>query len=248
MSAADIFGGAAGVYTYYRAECQVTHQLCGGIPKDPTMIRAWLSARLDMKDRALDELCQQTEAEMLEASGVRPSSEELLDELVANSKGNGFKSVDGELVFEGRCVKGGLKEFWNIAFPGVAWPGKPAGIRKGLKSFSEERIFVEELFIPLGVTKPDIEGEQRVKHVQTPQGKRSTIGIVDLVLKPRLCFTVSVLDDFLGQDEWGRIWAVGEHIGFGADRARSDGVFSLERWERVEDVKPVKPVRRRKAS
>lgn len=235
MAAIDLFGKGAKSesFTRYRVELQVHDKLIGGIPKDPDTIRKWLSARLEMGDRELIELARETAEQMQADSGERPSAEVLLDAVAAEAaQGNGFKTVDGSLVYEGRCMKSAIKEACNVAYPGTAWPGKPAGIKKGLMRYLAERVFVEDLYIPLGVTDPS-GTEQRIKHIMTPQGPRSAINVVDYVEKPRLSFTVAALDDFLPNEAWLRIWQCAEEIGIGADRARSDGRFELTGWDRI---------------
>lgn len=93
-------------FTLYRAELQVRGYIVGGVPKDKETIKAWLKARLEMDDRALVELTEQTAAQMQEETGVRPGADQLLDEVSAQyAKGNGFKRIEGQLVYEGRCAK-----------------------------------------------------------------------------------------------------------------------------------------------
>jgi hypothetical protein len=242
MAATDVFSGVPGVYTRYAVEIQVREWLIGGTPKDPDTIRKWLRARLEMDDRAIielaNEVAQQMTAERVEKAKEgedpgRPSAEEILEATARQFEGgNGFKTIDGQLVYEGRCMKAALKEAANVAYPGTTWPGKPQGIKKGLMRYLAERVFVEEQQIPLGVTQPS-GTEQRIKHVMTPEGPRSAINVVDYVEKPTLSFTVRVLDDFLPQQAWARIWENAENIGIGADRARSDGKFDLLRWDRI---------------
>ena len=242
MSAAGIFAKVEGKWIIYDVEIQVHDRLIGGIPKDPDTIRKWLTARLEVDDRAIIELADEIAAQMAGDEGERPSADDLMTEVARQFEGgNGFKSVDGQLVYEGRCMKAALKEAMNVAYPGTKFPGKSAlgvtekgadVVKKGLLRVGAERIFVEPLYIPLGVSEPS-GTEQRIKHIVTPQGPRSAINVVDYVEKPKLTFTVQVLDDFLPQDAWGRIWMLLEQIGIGADRARSDGKFELLRWERA---------------
>ena len=280
MSAQDIFK-TSNAYAHYAVELQVRSKLIGGIPKDPDTIKKWLQSRLDMDDRAVVELAEETAAQMqaknddagdairkeIATIQTRLDSEEWLaaeaamaleqrrdrltgeldrigklnlqDVLTETARqfegGNGFKTVNGNLVYEGRCMKSALKESANIAYPGSDFPGKsafPKQFRKGLLAAFVERVFVVDEYIPLGVAIPS-GTEQRIKHVMTPQGPRSAINVVDYVDKPRLQFTVRVFQDFLPQEVWGRIWQAAEEVGIGADRARSDGRFDLTRWERV---------------
>ncbi len=231
MGAADIFGTDR--FVRYQAELQVRERLTGGVPKDPETIKKWLKSRLEMEDRALIELATETHAAMVGEDGERPTTDELLDALSGQVEaGNGFKRMDGQLVYEGRCLKAGLKEAANVAYPGTNFPGKPKDVRKGLMRYLAERVFVEEDGIPLGVDAPTLT-EQRVKHIMTPQGPRSAINVVDIVEKPRLTATIAVLDDCLPAEVWGSIWVALEEIGIGADRARSDGKFDLVRWDRL---------------
>lgn len=234
MSAANIFPGA-GIFTRYAVELQVVNRLTGGVPKDPDVIKGWLKTRLEMEDAALIELAQET-YEQVRTDDREPSTDELADAITGEyASGNGFKRINGELVYEGRCMKAAFKEAANIAYPGTDFPGKAAigkAFRKGLMNTLTERVFVVEEFIPLGVDVPTVT-EQRVKHVRTPQGPRSAIGVVDFVEKPLLRFHVDVLDDFVKDEVWGRLWQALEQNGIGADRARGDGVCELIRWERV---------------
>jgi hypothetical protein len=232
MSATDIFKDTK-TWTAYRATIQVRGVLVGGVPLDPSTIKAWLKARLEMGDRELVELAEQTAAELGDQLGDRPSADQILEAVAArHTTGNGFKKVNGVLVYEGRCLKSGIKEAANVAYPGVQWPGKPAGMKKGLMRFLAERVFVVDDFISLAVAEPT-RTEERIKHVMTPQGPRSAINVVDVVEKPQLEATIRVLDDCLSQEVWGRIWLALEEIGLGADRARSDGRFDLIDWKKL---------------
>lgn len=236
MSARSVFAKSApdDEFTRYRVELQVADKLIGGVPKDPDTIRKWIESRVAQgADLALQQTIEDTVAAMTAESGESPAPRDVLDAVAREIEGgNGFKTVNGQLVYEGRCMKSALKEACNVAYPGTTWPGKPQGIRKGLMRFLAERVFVDDLYIPLGVSEPS-GTEQRIKHIITAQGPRSAINVVDYVTKPALTFTVSVLDDFLPAAAWARIWQCAEEIGIGADRARSDGKFELLAWDRV---------------
>lgn len=245
MAASDIFGSAATKNEVrYRAVLQFRHLLVGGIPSDRSVIEGWIRSRMDLGDAAIQELVAQTIAERGEVLTPDDAIGVVMASDLAPSV-NGFKRhpESGELCIEGRIVKSALKEWSNSAYPGVKFPGKTAieGLRKGLKAYVEEAVNVEDILIPLGVTKP-ARIEERVKHVMTPQGPRSTINRVEVVERPRISFTMRVRDDFIPSDAWARIWTVGEGIGLGSDRARSDGTFELMEWELI------KPLRASKAS
>lgn len=237
MSALNIFGGDD-QFTTYRVELRCIDKLVGGIPSSPSVIKNWLKSRMELGDRDLQELVDKTLNERF--TNRQPTADELAEALLTSEAApsvNGFKRHPdtGELVFEGRCMKAALKEFMNSAYPGTEWPGKTQvakGFRKGLMSAGAERVFVGEIYIGLGVKEPTAV-EERIKHVMTAQGPRSSINRVEYIQEPDLAFTLLVRDDFLPQEAWKRIWQTGERIGVGADRGRSDGRFELTRWERI---------------
>ncbi|MET8985903.1 hypothetical protein ABZW49_10680 [Nonomuraea wenchangensis] len=245
MGAVDIFGTSSSV-ACYRVRLQVLDKIVGGVPSSPSVIKGWLKTRMDIGDRHLQELVQKTLTERF--PDRQPSADELADALMESDAApsiNGFKRVPdtGELAYEGRCMKAALKEWANSAYPGVDWDGKtatgsdvgrplPKGFRKGLMATLSERVFVPDVYIGLGVKEPT-GVEERIKHVMTPQGPRSSINRVEYVQSPVLEFELKVHDDFLTPQAWGRIWERGEDIGVGADRGRSDGKFELLAWERI---------------
>lgn len=252
MSAAQIFGIEEPV-AEYQVTLQVHGKIVGGVPSSPSVIKGWLKTRLDIGDRALQELAEETLRQRF--PDRQPTADALTDALMESEAAevsvNGFKRLDGVLTYEARCMKAALKEAMNSAYPGVDWDGKkggnggytpdigkplPAGFRKGLMGTAAERVFVvgdvHRDYISLGVPAPS--GiEERIKHVKTPTGPRSSIARVEYVERPKLSFTLRVHDNFLSREAWGRIWVRLQDIGIGADRARSDGQFELIGWERA---------------
>jgi hypothetical protein len=234
MAASDIFGKAAAqTYTQYRATLRFKNLIVGGIPSDKSVIEGWIRSRMDLGDAAISELVEQT---VTERGVLTPDEaiEAVMQSELAPSV-NGFKRDDnGQLCIEGRIVKAALKEWMNSAYPGTKFPGKTKieGLRKGLMRYAAEAVRVDDLLIGLGVKEPTTI-EERIKHVMTPQGPRSSINRVEVVEQPEVTFTISVRDDFIPEDAWARIWSVGEAIGLGSDRGRSDGQFELTEWQRL---------------
>lgn len=237
MSALGVFGSKSQITTY-QVRIQILDKIVGGVPSSPSVIKGWLKTRLELGDRALQEVVDATLKERF--PDRQPSTDELAEAVMAAGvevSVNGFKRdrETGELAYEGRCMKGAMKEWANSAYPGTDWPGKSKvanGFRKGLMATLAERVFVPEVYIGLGVKEPS--GiEERIKHVKTPQGPKSAINTVEYVEQPLLEFTVRVHDDFLPMDAWARIWERGEDIGIGADRSRSDGKFELLAFDKL---------------
>lgn len=242
MSALNVFkelgADTADEFTTYHVRLRCIDKLVGGIPSEVSVIKGWLKARMDVKELDLQNMVDKTLAERF--TDRQPSPDELAEELLKSEAApsvNGFKRIPdtGELAYEGRCMKAALKEFMNSAYPGTEWPGKTdiaKGFRKGLMSTAAERVFVNETYIGLG-TKEPTGVEERIKHVMTPQGPRSSINRVEYVQEPELTFTLRVRDDFLPMQAWSRIWQAGEQIGIGSDRGRSDGRFELLAFDRA---------------
>jgi hypothetical protein len=251
MTASDIFK-VPSRWTQYTGALSIA-TLVGGIPKDADTVKGWLKARMQLGDAEIMAMVEETMEEMGLPQGQETSEQldELVDHVMARSgpKGNGFKVIDGELVWEGRCLKGALKEASNILYPGSQmWPGHPGKdvVRKGFRSYLEERVEVADTFISLGRSEPDIAGEQRIKHVSTPAGKRSAINVVDICTKVDITFSIDVLDDCIPPKLWAELWTVIELGGVGADRARGDGRCELTAWDRVDTT--ATPTRKRSRS
>lgn len=242
MATSDLFGGKSR-WTTYKGE-RLLYTLVGGVPKDPDTIRGWLKARLEMGEVEIRAIADETIEQMgwTQEDLTSENLDKLVDTIMErDTKGNSFKKVGDSLVIEGRQVKAAIKEAANALYPGTEkWPGYPGNTRKGLASYSVERVEVVERFIPLGRTVPDIVGEQRIKHISGPQGKRSTINVVDVCEDVTIAFTVKVLDDFIPEELWGEIWEYVDLGGIGADRARGDGRGTMTKWERVPPIRPLR--------
>jgi hypothetical protein len=244
MGANELFADAvkaSDLETVYKVELQVLGVIVGGVPSNPSVIKSWLTSRMEMGDAALEELLQETIKDRNGPMTVEEKVDALAKSSVAPSV-NGFKRTpEGFLAYEGRCFKAGLKEAANSAYPGTDWPSKSTAPfiskRKGLMSTFVERVFVPEILIAMKVDGQPITEptrvEERVKHVLTAQGPRSAINIVEVVERPTLECTIVVHDDFLAREAWAKVWTRLEDIGIGADRGRSDGAFELITWEKI---------------
>jgi hypothetical protein len=148
---------------------KIRNLLVGGVPANESVIRSWLRTRLEMDDQALEEVVKQTLAER--GQSEFKSTDEALDALMEKQETvsvNGFKRdpQTGELMVEGRCIKAGLKEWANSAYPGTEWPGKTnvsKGFRKGLMATLAERAFVQEVFIGTGIKSDEVSAGSRCR-------------------------------------------------------------------------------------
>ena len=132
-----------------------------------------------------------------------------------------------------------LKEATNIAFPQGATKWGQYTNRKGVSvggksplSVVAERVWVPEE--PIIVADDSDDFEFAVGHIDDWKGRRSTIGYFEYCTKPVLKVTVGVLDDFLTEEQWARIWQVAEKNGLGARRSQGGGQFLVTSWSKVK--------------
>lgn len=137
------------------------------------------------------------------------------------------KDKDG-LYYEGRCVRGHLKDVANQV-KGVVKPEI-----KALKAKVANRVYVMTDVIPLynkdglRLTEPSAT-EQRFIHVMTPMGERSSIKYIDYVEKPVLRFYLQVLDDGVVTDEILKtLFEYGSVHGLGQERSCGYGRYTFE--------------------
>lgn len=198
--------------------------IAGGTPTDPKVAEAWIKTKMGIDS---EQQIQEMVAKTMVERGV--TADVAAEEVNMNRHLNGFKRTeDGELFYEGRCLKACIKEAVSVA----ADVGniKPRGFgnnsRKGVLSFVAEHVFVPETRLLLGVKEPT-----RVlqKFVHTFRG--SGIQYEEIVENATVSFTVETDHDFT-DEEWAAIWLTAEKQGLGASRSQGFGVFEVTKWER----------------
>ena len=189
--------------------------LVGGLPKDPNMVAGWVNATNKKKSDA--DRAAIVEAHLEHLPDVEEDKKE--------KQGIGFARDGGELCIEGRQVKAMLKEAANI-IKNVA----PGGPLTALKSRVADQVFVSELYIPVGRTKPDRIVERAI-HVLTPQGPRDSIKVCEVCDDVELEFTVRRMvragKRTVSEKVLLAILDYGQNVGLGADRSQGYGVFEI---------------------
>lgn len=219
------------VFTTYTCEIQFRNYILGGIPKSPDVIEGWLRTKAGITNE--EELRQKMVSTLLEL-GAEIDPTWSYEEMVAASKKlagvrstNGFKINKDGLYIEDRQIKAAIKEAVNILFAGDRW-GKT---RKGPRSFTAERVFIDpQPAISLGKKEPD-GVELMMVHAITPQGPRSSLAYHEYVDKPHLAFDVMVAQDAIDHELWPMIWTLCQENGLGAARSQSYGRFDVVKWE-----------------
>jgi hypothetical protein len=167
------------IWKHYRVTLKFRDKVCGGVPKDPETIAAWIRSRIADQSKA-DMMIQEAKAAM----GVEGLSEEELENL-ERTCWNGFKRNEGGLYLEGRCVKAAYKE-------AAAVLREPLDI-SAFKARVAERLFVVEDIIPLGRQEPDGDYESFI-HAIGPQGPRNALKRVDYVTQATITYRVKMIN------------------------------------------------------
>ena len=222
----------------YRCKLEVIHQ-SGGVPNDPKIIRGWLKTRLFGKEGRDSELAALVAKTAVERKiDMEKDPDAAIDATELNV--NGFKRDKDGLVFEGRCVKAAIKEYFSIALGSGQIPKGGWGVTgKGVQGFVAEHIQIPEELIPLyredgsRYTEPD-EIEQRFVSTWRGQG----ISYTEMLSVATMEFTVEADWDF--EDVWPIIWTIGEKNGIGAMRSQGSGKFVVVEWERITTKRRVK--------
>ncbi len=208
------------LYDIYEVTIRVRSKICGGMPKNPELIRGWVVATTGHDDA---KTVIQT-AEAIEA---------LVSETTERSW-NGFPSDEHGLFIWARQVKALFKECATMLRITTEKRGSKQIFQHGFEvkgTKSDERIY-------LGVTEPHGFDEGPI-HVQTAQGPRSALKRVDYVGQVELTFQVWVLSTHaaetrhVGEKDLRAMLLFGQENGIGADRSQGRGKFDVLRFERL---------------
>jgi len=130
MSAFDTY--RAKVWKYRFAGEIFIPVIAGGTPSDPRVAEAWIKTKMGLDSEAQ---IQEMVAKTMVERGI--SKEEAAAEVSLNRHLNGFKrTADGELYYEGRCLKACIKEAVSVAADvgNIKPRGHGLNTRKGILS------------------------------------------------------------------------------------------------------------------
>lgn len=227
-----IFDAAdAEVFTRYRVAATFTHWVMGGIPQKPEIIESWLRQRVLGGDDELRTMLLKTLDDLDYEIPAEATHEEILEavkQVAQQRNGNTFRRNDQGLFLNDYQVKAMLKEATNILYAGERW----GTTKKGPKSYLSERVFVDELQIPLGRKEPDGTHLQ-IGQVSGPKGPRSTLTYVDYCEQPSITFTVSSLHDCIDREKWIELLVLSQRLGLGALRSLGYGTFKVTGFDKA---------------
>lgn len=208
------------MFLYYDVELEMEAEFGASIPKTREEILKMLEHRMPTNKPddavALPDLADQV------ADAVAPEGQE--DEEAFLPGAATFLSDKKGLYYEGRCVRGHLKDC-ALQAQSFMYAGK--ALVKNFRSKFANKVYVADQKIYLD--KKEVEGtQQRFIQVMTRQGPRSSIKYVDYVLAPTLRFALKVLNDnVILEDHIRRVFDYGGTHGMGAERSQGWGRYEL---------------------
>ncbi len=203
----------------YEVELRMTGYFAASLPRTREEIEKMLENRMPAKLPEdfipLDELAD----EVAEKVGIQEDEEEL-----KYGWATFCRNEDG-LYYEGRCVRGHIKDCANQIKEAI----RPEV--KALKAKVANKVYVMTDVIPLMVNGEQAKEAggtvQRFIQVMTRQGPRSTIKFVDYLEKPVLVFQLNVLDDGVIEDDiLDAILEYGGVHGMGQERSQGWGRYT----------------------
>lgn len=208
----------------YDVDLQMTGRFAASLPRTREDIKAMLEHRAPVKPPANYISLEELEQEVVEKVGAE--GEEVVEKEEEEYGWATFCRDDNGLYYEGRCIRGHLKDcagqlqvFLKI---------------KGLKAKVANKVYVETDKIYLDRMRPD-GTELRYVQVMTRKGPRSAPKWIDYVEKPLLAFRLKVLDDgVIGRDILAAIFDYGSVHGLGQERSQGWGRYTWEMWEVTE--------------
>ena len=223
-----VFDAAFSTHWPYRFDLGLyVENLRGGVPNQPDVIRAWLRAKLDLDDTAIEKMV----AETMAARNIA-DRDEAIDVVAAETSSNGFKRDGTALVLEGRQLKAAIKEAFSVAGAAGKIPMQRAwGVtKKGLLPFIAEHVMVVEQTIILRdasgnpITEPDGIEQTQVSTFRGTSFKRE-----EFVTEAWLRATIVSDWDFKDQ-VWETMWVTGQLQGLGASRSQGRGRYTVTEW------------------
>lgn len=209
------------LYDIYSVTIQVRERICGGMPKNPDLIKVWVESTTGYADAVTEKLTQE--------------NADLIVNAVAEKSWVGFPEdkVKG-LFVPCRNLKAMLKQSASLLGITKAKRGSKQILAEGLEVKALDgcdRIYLDRM-------KPD-GTEEKAIHVMTAQGPRAALKRFDFVNKPTLMFEVWVLKTapqetrHIGEEELVLILTHAQENGGGASRSQGEGKFNVVEFQKL---------------
>lgn len=202
------------LYNVFRVTVVFREWVCGGMPRNKDLIRAWVEAGTKYADEQTEKLIQE--------------NAELVVNEVAEKVWQGFPEDENGLFIPARQVKAALKQSASLLGITKQKRGSKQVLAEGLEVKAPDG----SDRIHLGVKEPSGTYENAI-HVMTAQGPRTALRRMDYVVAPRISFEVWVLKTaaqetrHIGENELVSILQHAQENGLGASRSQGYGKFDV---------------------
>lgn len=212
---------AKDLYDTYDVKLRIRDKLCGGMPKNPDLIKGWIAATTKFDDATTTVLEKEARENLLQ-----PTEEKSWNTLPGDENG---------LFVWSRQIKAMFKESASM----LRITTQKIGSKQIFQHGFEIKGLVKDDRVYVGRNEPDGMAEGPI-HVQTAQGPRTALKRVDYVLGVTLEFTIWVLHTeggekrHVGEDELIKMLTFAQENGLGADRSQGMGKMDVIRFARVK--------------
>jgi len=208
-----------GMWLRYQVELQMTGRFAASLPRTKEEITAMLAQRMPANPpddyTPIEELAEEVAARVARVGAEEEDHEEVKFGWAT------FPKDDTGLYYEGRCIRGHLKDC-ATQVRGFLEPEV-----KALKAKVANKVYVVTDVIPLGAEEP-AGTEARYVQVMTRMGPRSTIKYVEYLEKPELTFELKVFNDgVITPDILNTIFEYGSIHGMGQERSQGWGRYTF---------------------
>jgi hypothetical protein len=211
----------AKLYDIYEVAIAVRDRVCGGMPRNPDLIKTWVESTTGFADEQAEKLVQ--------------ADAELVVNAVAEKSWVGFpEDKEKGLFIPCRNVKAMLKQSASLLRITVQKRGSKQVLAEGLEVKAPDggdRLYLE--------TKVPTGREDKAIHVMTAAGPRSALKRQDFVERPVLTFQIWVLktdpkeNRHIGEEDIVQILTHAQENGLGASRSQGEGKFDVIEFDKV---------------
>ena len=204
-----------GLYDIYRCTIAFRDRLCGGVPRNKELIKAWVTAGTEHND-------EMSEAQTQEAKDA------IINDVAEKSWIGFFEDAEKGLWMHTRNVKSAFKQGASMLRITTTKIGSKQIFAEGseIKGLDgSDRIYLDR-------KTPDGTDEKPI-HVMTAQGPRTALKRFDYVTKAKISFELWVLKTavaekrHVGEEELIRVLTFLQENGIGADRSQGEGKFDV---------------------
>jgi hypothetical protein len=214
----------ARLYDRYRVKIAICDRICGGMPKNPDLIKTWVESTTGHADEITEKLIQE--------------NAELVVNAVAEKCWNGFpEDPKHGLFIPCRNIKACLKQSAQLLGIYKKQRGSKQIMAEGMEVKANEfngrtdRVY-------LGKKAPDGTDESAI-HVMTAQGPRTALRRMDYVTQPEISFEIWVLKTatqetrHIGEEQLVEILTHAQENGLGASRSQGEGKFEVVEFQKI---------------